>query len=532
VFVASGDTGAFDCLDSDGTTTLAVNGLASTPYNIAAGGTSLSDSSEYWNSKNGPDGVSALSYIPLIPEVAWNNWNSAGEWNEAASGGGASIYNITKPPWQVCPGVPNDNARDVPDVSLNADPYGVPYLVYTCNDENDTGTPCPSDTYGWWTFGGTSCATPTFAGIMALIVQSTQHQRQGLANTMLYQLANAQYTGASGASAVFNDITSGTNGFVGYDLDLPGYSCGVGYSQVTGLGSVDATNLLLAFQEREVLAVATFNIAGGVSSTTSRTVTLNNTTTATTGGPGPPTYYMASQSPTFAGATWQTYSAAPSFTLSAGNGSKTVYFKVKNAVSVSPKVSSTIVLAQLPTISSFKIDAGAASTVNPTVTLNNTATMSPTQYRASESESSIAGATWQTYSTAPKFTLSSVGGTHTVYFQVQNNVLGIQGQSAVSSKTIQLVVPPVLDSFQINNGATTTTTNRTVTLNNTTTGGTPTYYMASQSSTFAGAAWKPYSPAPYFTLSAGNGIKTVYFKVKNAAGVTNKNVLSASITLD
>jgi hypothetical protein len=138
---------------------------------------------------------------------------------------------------------------------------------------------------------------------------------------------------------------------------------------------------------------------------------------------------------------------------------------------------------------------------------------------------SFNGASWLPYSAAPKFTLSPGGGSKTVYFQVQNSA----GQSPAVSDTIQLIVPPILQTFQINGGVT-PTSSRTVTLNNTTTGGTPTYYMASQSSTFAGAAWKPYSTAPSFTLSAAKGNKTAYFKAKNAAGASN--VLNAGITLD
>jgi hypothetical protein len=52
--------------------------------------------------------------------------------------------------------------------------------------------------------------------------------------------------------------------------------------------------------------------------------------------------------------------------------------------------------------------------------------------------------------------------------------------------------------------------------------------MASQSFTSSGATWKAYSVAPSFTLSVRKGSKTVYFKVKNAADVSN--VMNASIT--
>lgn len=75
---------------------------------------------------------------------------------------------------------------------------------------------------------------------------------------------------------------------------------------------------------------------------------------------------------------------------------------------------------------------------------------------------------------------------------------------------------PVVGSFVINKGDAYTTTN-VVTLDNISAGN-PTYYMASEDKTFAGAAWQTYSTAPSFLLSAGFGIKTVYFKVMNMEG--------------
>ena len=256
VFVASGDSGAYDCTDSR---QKAVNGIASTPYNVAVGGTSLSNSPIYWSSTNSPTDVSALSSIPTLPEAAWNDYSSSGRWTEYASGGGASAV-YTKPAWQVCPGVPGDGRRDVPDVSLNADPYGVGFLVYTCNDDSSK---CASNSYGLYAFGGTSCAAPPFAAIMALIEQSLGGWPQGNANTVFYQLGNAQYSGTSTTDPVFNDITSGGNGFVGNGTTLPGYSCTTAYDQVTGLGSVDATRLLLAYQEFGGLWAGAKDLGGG-----------------------------------------------------------------------------------------------------------------------------------------------------------------------------------------------------------------------------------------------------------------------------
>jgi hypothetical protein len=136
------------------------------------------------------------------------------------------------------------------------------------------------------------------------------------------------------------------------------------------------------------------------------------------------------------------------------------------------------------------------------------------------------GAAWQGYSTAPVFTLSSGNGTKTVYLKVKNSA----GESSVVSDTIVLTEPqaPVVTSFAINSGAGETTT-RNVTLNNTCTGS-PTQCTASEYPDFHDVAWQPYSAGPTFTLSSGNGTKTVYFKARNAAG--ESSVVGDSITLN
>lgn len=69
-------------------------------------------------------------------------------------------------------------------------------------------------------------------------------------------------------------------------------------------------------------------------------------------------------------------------------------------------------------------------------------------------------------------------------------------------------------SFKINNGSS-NTTNRRVILNNTVEGR-ASEYRASSSQTFVGAYWKPYRSAPSFSLSEGNGTKTVYFQVRDS----------------
>ena len=220
-FVSSGDSGAAGCAagsDSAGSGS-AVNGLASTPYNVAVGGTQFNEGSgSFWSAGNGTGYGSAQGYIP---EVAWNESGSSGGSGLWSTGGGASSY-YGKPSWQSCPGVPSDGKRDLPDVSLSSGMHDG-YLVQTGG--------------GLYAVGGTSAASPSFAGIMALVVQKTG-QRQGNANARLYQLGASQY-GAGGAVA-FHDITSGNNSVPG----VTGYSCTAGYDLATGLGSVDAYALV------------------------------------------------------------------------------------------------------------------------------------------------------------------------------------------------------------------------------------------------------------------------------------------------
>ncbi len=247
-FVSSGDSGAAGCNGGSDTTGsgAAVSGIASTPFNVAVGGTQFNDTaapSTWWNATNASNQSSARSYIP---EIAWNESGNvaggSGLWS--SSGGMSTVY--AKPSWQVCVGVPATNARFVPDISLTAAGHDG-YLVI----QGHTAT-----VSGLGAVGGTSASSPSFAGLMALVVQKTG-QRWGNANTKFYTLANAQY--ASGGTVMFHDITSGNNSVPG----VTGFSCGTGYDAVTGVGTVDATAFVNNFSGG---ATPDFTIAAAPSS--------------------------------------------------------------------------------------------------------------------------------------------------------------------------------------------------------------------------------------------------------------------------
>ena len=239
---------------------------------------------------------SALGYIP---ESTWNDSttsngdisanvpyvnSSTSQTNIIGGTGGASncstnttTYNSTtgvttagtctsgwpKPSWQTGPGVPSDGDRDVPDVSLMAGNgfYGATWLV--CTD--DTGpnsnnvtvsencTNQSDNNFYFAGIGGTSASTPAFAGILALVVQANGGRIGMDGAKFLYDI----YNSSSGA-AVFHDVTQGNNSVlctegtpdcqaVGSSFFESGYNAGAGYDLATGLGSVDATQLIAGY---------------------------------------------------------------------------------------------------------------------------------------------------------------------------------------------------------------------------------------------------------------------------------------------
>ncbi len=256
VFVASGDAGAAGCDDPNShsaTHGKGVNGMCSTPYSTCVGGTEFDDNSNpglYWLATNDSVQGSALSYIP---ELAWNEsgW-SGGLWS---SGGGVStIYG--KPVWQSAPGVPADQKRDVPDVSIT----GAIHDAYVIQVQ---GKP--------FYVAGTSAAAPSLASLVALVLQNTGAS-QGNINPVLYSLAKRQLSG--GGTPIFHDIGGGNNSVPG----VTGYNAGTGYDLATGLGSVDGSLLVNHWSDASAsgftLSLSSSTVSVGPGGSNAVTVTM------------------------------------------------------------------------------------------------------------------------------------------------------------------------------------------------------------------------------------------------------------------
>lgn len=326
VFVSSGDEDAASCdaHESVATHGISISGFASTPYNVAVGGTDFADTflhenGTYWRSTNSSTFGSAKSYIPEIP---WNDscaseliakastgstqtYGAAGFCNsflgeqdflrvEGGSGGpsacaegspstprvaSGTCKGWTKPAWQSLVGVPANNVRNIPDVSLFA-ANGIwgHYFVYCFSDPlpGRGGAPCTGAPSHWSGAGGTSFSSPIMAGIQALVNQKTG-KRQGNPSPVYYAIARAEYGSAGstscdsskgnavGSKCVFYDVTlgdmdtnckgthncyrpSGTNGALSTsDTSYKrAYKTTTGWDFATGIGTVNGYNLVFS----------------------------------------------------------------------------------------------------------------------------------------------------------------------------------------------------------------------------------------------------------------------------------------------
>ncbi len=252
VTVAAGDPGSAGCDDFNAETAatlgLAVSGIASTPFNIAVGGTDFDDvgnQTTFWSASGSasnapPTRESALGYIP---ETTWND-------SCAATATSATLNTVCVNP--------------ADGISAGSPPSCVP----------DSG-----GHFSFFGVGGTSASSPAFAGIMALINQSQvtagKPGRQGNANLVLYKIAatagqscDSSTSPLTGSTCSFNDVTKGnnsvpcagnspncssktanTNGVLVSTASptTPAWTTATGYDLATGLGSVNVTNLAAAW---------------------------------------------------------------------------------------------------------------------------------------------------------------------------------------------------------------------------------------------------------------------------------------------
>ena len=266
MYASAGDAGAYDANDPpsifpvpDFSKTVSVDSPASQPFLTAAGGTTLPGTQTFGL----PNGQTFSVTLPVEQAWGWDYLNGlcaalgfpdpvdCGTFPGGGGGGvsvfmsrpfyqyfvpgvinspsGQALFDETKTPPQLIFKLPaNFVGRNVPDISLNADP-DTGYVIWYTSDQSG---------FEVLSFiGGTSFVAPQLNGITALYDQGLGY-RVGLLNNDLYNLVrfNVAY---GGRNAPLRDITKGDNWF---------FNSRSGYDQATGVGVPDVSNLFKALQ--------------------------------------------------------------------------------------------------------------------------------------------------------------------------------------------------------------------------------------------------------------------------------------------
>ncbi len=166
--------------------------------------------------------LTSVGGTDLTTSSAAGPWASESAWSDG--GGGISPDKYAIPSWQTAAAAGcascSESYRNGPDVSANAN-----FTFYVCADQ----TTCTANEYG-----GTSFATPMWAGYLALVNQQSvanTSETVGFINPSLYSIGES-----SSYDSDFHDITSGSNG----------YSATAGYDLATGWGSPNGSGLINA----------------------------------------------------------------------------------------------------------------------------------------------------------------------------------------------------------------------------------------------------------------------------------------------
>jgi subtilase family serine protease len=224
VLAASGDAGATDYeLNGSNYYTRAVTSWPdSDPWVTGVGGTQLKESGGKYTS------------------VAWNDtynqasdlyWGGSTDPDPLASGGGKSEF-FARPSYQNSVKSVTGGKRGVPDIAMSG----------ACNGAVNIYSSFTPGQAGWSLTCGTSEATPEFAAIVALADQVAGHPL-GLLNPTLYKLLAERAPGLV-------DVTSGNNTVSFYQgtatkpHKVAGYQARKGYDLVTGVGTVNASDLV------------------------------------------------------------------------------------------------------------------------------------------------------------------------------------------------------------------------------------------------------------------------------------------------
>jgi len=259
------------------------------------------------------------------------------------------------------------------------------------------------------------------------------------------------------------------------------------------------------------------SISSGAEYTTSRDVILSITAADA--------YQMkVSNYANFSGAVWENIIDTKSWTLTSGDGTKTVYLRVRDIAGNTRDSSDSIILDTTEPSCSLSINNNALYTNTISVNLSITASdANGVKYMRFKNDTSN-WTEWESFVTSKSWNLTNIEGERTVYVMVKDAA----GNTKTASDKITLDTTPPSDlSIYINNGSSYTNSQQ-VTLTLSAAGGPTKIYLSNDK-----INWQEYDYTTSITwnLTTGDGLKTVWYKAADAAG-NNATAISATITLD
>ncbi|MBI4689198.1 MAG: hypothetical protein HY754_02855, partial [Nitrospirae bacterium] len=293
----------------------------------------------------------------------------------------------------------------------------------------------------------------------------------------------------------------------------------------------DSTNSALKRATNADIPTGTISINSGATYTTSTSVTL---TISASGPNGVSQMCIGSTSDISSCSGWETYSTSKSWTLSSGDGSKKVYAWFKDSLgnANSTPYSDSITLDTTSPSGSISINSGTSYTNTTSATLTISASDSYSGvYQMCISNTNSSCTSWETYATSKTWTLSSGSdGYKYVYIWFKDN----QGNTNSSpySDSIYFDTTAPTGSVTINSGASyTNTTSATLTISASDGSGSGVYQMCISNTTSC-SSWENYTTSKSWTLSSGDGTKTVYIWFKDNLGYSNSSPYSDTIVFD
>ncbi len=275
-------------------------------------------------------------------------------------------------------------------------------------------------------------------------------------------------------------------------------------------------NTLSGIKLDKLAATGSVTINNGDSYTNSTSVTLSLTATDATSGVDQVRFNNGGQ---WDSEPWETFSPTKVWTLTSGDGTKTVQYQIRdNAGHISQTYSDTIIFDTTPPTGSITINNQEPYTTTNTVTLTLSATdtASGVHQVRFDNDDLWDSEPWETFSPTKVWTLASGDGTKTVYYQIRDNAGHV---SETFSDTIIFDTASPTGSISINDQAAYATTNTvTLSLSAIDTASGVDQVRFNNGGQWDSEPWETFSPTKVWTLTSGDGTKTVQYQIRDNAG--------------